>query len=195
MLDLTNCLDTALSKPLYEQLYEHLAGQIRSGRLRKGDKLPSKRSLAGHLAVAVNTVDTAYQMLVAEGYLEARPKSGFFVLEYADMLPRAAQGPEEASAGPAETPGPPPRFDLSTGAVDTALFPFRTWGRIQKELLYARPELLSHGHRQGEPELRRELAVYLRSYRGVACSPEQIVVGAGVAVSYTHLTLPTICSV
>ena len=159
MLDLTNCLDTALSKPLYEQLYEHLAGQSRSGRLRKGDKLPSKRSLAGHLAVAVNTVDTAYQMLVAEGYLEARPKSGFFVLEYADMLPRAAQGPEEASAGPAETPGPPPRFDLSTGAVDTALFPFRTWGRIQKELLYARPELLSHGHRQGEPELRRALAV------------------------------------
>ena len=180
MLDLTNCLDTALSKPLYEQLYEHLAGQIRSGRLRKGDKLPSKRSLAGHLAVAVNTVDTAYQMLVAEGYLEARPKSGFFVLEYADMLPRAAQGLEEASAGPAETPGPPPRFDLSTGAVDTALFPFRTWGRLQKELLYNGAELLRHGHRQGDMELRRELAEYLRSYRGVVCTPEQIVVGAGV---------------
>ena len=52
MLDLTNCLDTALSKPLYEQLYEHLAGQIRSGRLRKGDKLPSKRSLAGQIGRA-----------------------------------------------------------------------------------------------------------------------------------------------
>ena len=177
MLDLTNCLDTALSKPLYEQIYEHLAGQIRSGGLRRGDKLPSKRSLASHLAVAVNTVDTAYQMLVAEGYLEARPKSGFFVLEYTDVLPRTPAAPEEKA--PEEAPVPP-RFDLSTGAVDTALFPFRTWGRIQKELLYARPELLSHGHRQGEPELRQELVSYLRSYRGVACSPEQIVVGAGV---------------
>lgn len=180
MLDLTNCLDAAASKPLYEQIYGHLAGQIRSGRLRKGDKLPGKRSLANHLAVAVNTVDTAYQMLVAEGYLEARPKRGFFVLEYADVLPRTAQAPEDAPGSPAEEPGPPPRFDLSTGGVDTALFPFRTWGRIQKELLYARPELLSHGHRQGEPELRQELAAYLRSYRGAACSPEQIVVGAGV---------------
>ena len=67
MLDLTNCLDTALSKPLYEQLYEHLAGQIRSGRLRKGDKLPSKRSLAGHLAVAVNTVDTSWSRFATKG--------------------------------------------------------------------------------------------------------------------------------
>jgi len=179
MLDLTLCLDAAASKPLYAQLYEHLAGQIRSGQLRCGDKLPSKRSLAEHLAVAVNTVDTAYQMLVAEGYLEARPKSGFFVLEYTDLLPQAAAVPA-APPEQEEEAAAPPRFDLSTGAVDTALFPFRTWGRIQKELLYARPELLSHGHRQGEAELRRELAEYLRAYRGVVCSPEQIVVGAGV---------------
>ena len=43
--------------------------------------------------MAVNTVDTAYQMLVAEGYLEARPKSGFFVLEYLDALPQAYSTP------------------------------------------------------------------------------------------------------
>lgn len=180
MVELTLCLDPAAGRPLYQQLYDSLTEQMRTGRLGAGDRLPGKRSLARQLAVAVNTVDTAYQMLVAEGYLEARPKSGFFVLEYTDVLPRTPQAPEDVPGSPAETPGPPPRFDLSTGAVDTALFPFRTWGRIQKELLYARPELLSHGHRQGEPELRRELAVYLRSYRGVACSPEQIVVGAGV---------------
>jgi GntR family transcriptional regulator/MocR family aminotransferase len=64
--------------------------------------------------------------------------------------------------------------------VDTALFPFRTWGRIQRELLYSAPQLLRHGHRQGDEELRRALADYLRSYRGVVCTPEQIVVGAGV---------------
>ncbi len=177
MLDLTLCLDPAASIPLYQQLYESLAGQIRSGRLHCGDRLPGKRSLAGQLAVAVNTVDTAYQMLVAEGYLEARPKSGFFVLEYVG----GPSQPPQAPLPPLELPPEPaPRFDLSTGAVDTALFPFRTWGRIQKELLYAGPELLCHGHRQGDGELRRELAVYLRAYRGVACDPGQIVVGAGV---------------
>ena len=180
MLEMTLYLDPTDKRALYQQLYDSLTRQIRTGQLQAGDRLPGKRSLAAQLAVAVNTVDTAYQMLVAEGYLEARPKSGFYVLEYTDVLPK-----QETAAVPAEKllpePAPPPvRFDLSTGAVDTALFPFRTWGRIQKELLYASPELLSHGHRQGEAELREELAVYLRAYRGVMCSPEQIVVGAGV---------------
>lgn len=180
MLDLTVCLDPEAEAPLYQQLYAYLTEQIRTGGLKKGDRLPGKRSLAGQLAVAVNTVDTAYQMLVAEGYLEARERSGFFVLEYAGAPVwegLAAEGAEEEKEAP---PSPAPRFDLSTGAVDTALFPFRTWGRLQKELLYNGEELLRHGHRQGDMELRRELAEYLRSYRGVVCTPEQIVVGAGV---------------
>ena len=160
MLDLTVCLDPEAEAPLYQQLYAYLTEQIRTGGLKKGDRLPGKRSLAGQLAVAVNTVDTAYQMLVAEGYLEARERSGFFVLEYAGAPVwegLAAEGAEEEKEAP---PSPAPRFDLSTGAVDTAL--------------------LRHGHRQGDMELRRELAEYLRSYRGVVCTPEQIVVGAGV---------------
>lgn len=183
MLELTICLDAAGAKPLYQQLYESLSAQIRSGTLKKGDRLPGKRSLASQLAVAVNTVDTAYQMLVAEGYLEARAKSGFFVLEYADMPPQAdrAEDPGPDGRGKREAAPPPAvRFDLSTGSVDTGLFPFRTWGRIQKELLYNGGELLRHGHRQGDESLRRELAAYLRAYRGVVCAPEQIVVGAGV---------------
>ena len=81
MVQLTVCLDSGGEKPLYQQLYESLVSQIRSGALKAGDRLPGKRALAGQLAVAVNTVDTAYQMLAAEGYLEARQRSGFFVLE------------------------------------------------------------------------------------------------------------------
>ena len=181
MLDLTGCFDGGAGKPLYEQFYEHLAEQIRQGRLVRGEKLPGKRTLAQQLAVAVNTVDAAYQMLVAEGYLEARPKSGFYVLDYAGGPARpAAPVPEEDPGEDGEGEGEAPAFDLATGAVDTDLFPFRTWGRIQKELLYARPELLSHGHRQGDEDLRRALADYLGAYRGVVCAPGQIVVGAGV---------------
>lgn len=181
MLELTFCMDSGDPRPLYQQLYDHLVHQIRAGRLRRGDRLPGKRSLAGQLAVAVNTVDTAYQMLVAEGYLEARPRSGFFVLEAADVLPQSEGRPASAPEPPPQAPaGPPVRFDLSTGGVDTDLFPFRTWGRIQKELLYGGGELLSHGHRQGDESLRSALAAYLRSYRGVVCTPDQIVVGAGV---------------
>ena len=191
MVELTLCLDPAAGRPLYQQLYDSLTEQMRTGRLGAGDRLPGKRSLARQLAVAVNTVDTAYQMLVAEGYLEARPRSGFFVPAHTGLLPQAApERPERppsgclregpAADGEREAAPAAPRFDLSTGAVDTALFPFRTWGRIQKELLYAESGLLRHGDRQGDGELRRELAGYLRAYRGVVCDPGQIVVGAGV---------------
>ena len=121
-------------------------------------------------------------MLVAEGYLEARQRSGFFVLESGGFPAVEAPPSQRFSGGgrPAGDEEPPPRFDLSTGGVDTALFPFRTWGRIQRDLLYGEPELLRHGHRQGDEDLRRELAEYLRAYRGVDCGVEQIVVGAGV---------------
>lgn len=175
MLDLT--LRPGSSQPLYLQIYESIAAQIRTGHLRAGGRLPGKRSLASHLAVAINTVDTAYQMLVAEGYLESRERSGFFVLPYTDMLKPPADLPTSA---PAQQSTPAYRFDLSTGSVDTALFPFRTWGRIQKDLLYGGGELLSHGHRSGDENLRQAIAEYLRAYRGVECSADQIVVGAGV---------------
>ena len=176
MLQLPFTLDAGRSTPLYQQLYDSLVSQIRSGALAAGTKLPGKRTLAAQLAIGVNTVDTAYQMLVAEGYLESRPKSGFFVQEISEPLsppvPAAPLVREETSA--------PPRFDLSTGSVDTALFPFRTWGRIQKELLYDAPELLLHGHRQGDRALREAIGEYLATYRGVVCDSEQMVVGAGV---------------
>ena len=151
MLQLPFTLDAGRGAPLYQQLYESLVSQIRSGELAAGTKLPGKRSLAAQLAIGVNTVDTAYQMLVAEGYLESRPKSGFYVLEISEPLAPPAPA---APLRPEAAPEAPPRFDLSTGSVDTALFPFRTWGRIQKGLLYDAPELLLHGHRQGDRELR-----------------------------------------
>lgn len=67
-----------------------------------------------------------------------------------------------------------------TGSVDTALFPFKTWARIQRETVTAHPELLNHGSRQGDASLRAAIAKYLHAYRGVVCAPEQIVVGAGI---------------
>ena len=163
--------------PLYEQIYCHLIEQIISGKLPNGSKMPGRRSLAGALGVSVSTVDTAYQMMAAEGYLESRPRSGYYVQESAGLFMGGESVGDELSAIPTE----PTiwEYDLSTSSVDVSLFPFRTWGRIQKELLYGNIDLLQPGDRQGEPELRRVLAQYLAAYRGVHCRPEQIVIGAG----------------
>lgn len=175
MIDFVEMLNSRSKVPLYQQLYEALAKAIQEGTLQAGEKLPGKRSMGGQLGVSVNTVDTAYQLLTAEGYLESRPRSGFYVAQVQQL--------EQCPVLPVENPLPlpeEPRFNLSTGSIDNSLFPFRTWGRIQKELLYSRPQLLSQGVGQGDFSLREALAQHLAQYRGVRCSPQQIVVGAGI---------------
>ena len=166
--------------PLYEQLYAALADEIRSGQRAPGTALPGRRTMAAQLGVSIHTVDAAYQMLAAEGLAEARPRSGFYVQKTYGMLhSRGARRAAPPLPEPAEAV-PAPRYDLSTGSVDTALFPARSWGRIQRELLYQRPELLQRGEMQGDETLRVEIAKYLSAYRGVECTPGQIVVGAGI---------------
>lgn len=166
--------------PLYEQLYSALADEIRSGQRAPGTALPGRRTMAAQLGVSINTVDAAYQMLAAEGLAEARPRSGFYVQKTYGMLHSRAARRQENAVPPSPAPDETgPRYDLSTGSVDTALFPARSWGRIQRELLYQRPELLQRGEMQGDEALRIQIAKYLSAYRGVDCTPEQIVVGAG----------------
>lgn len=160
--------------PLYEQLYRHLAGEIAAGRLAAGTKLPSKRQLCALLGVSMSTVDTACSLLAAEGYVTVRPRSGSIV---ADLLPLS---PPPAADLPPAPPEPSPwRYDCSTSAVDTSLFPFSSWARISKEAIYQNPELIQRGHPQGELSLRTALADLLGQYRGVRCAPEQIIIGAG----------------
>ena len=167
-------LDPSQKAPLYEQLYAALADEIRTGQRAAGTPLPGRRTMAAQQGVSVNTVDTAYQMLAAEGLAEARPRSGFYVQSTYGMLhSRARRTPAAPVPPPAAPAGPVPLYDLSTGSVDTALFPAHSWGRIQKELLYQRPELLQRGEMQGDAPLRAQIAEYLSVYRGVDCTPEQ----------------------
>ena len=178
MVHLTTALDAASDVPLYEQLYRSLAAEMRTGAVPAGTRMLGKRRLAAELSVSVNTVDAAYQMLAAEGYLEARERSGFYVQEYLALPESAAPAaPPKAEAVPKQRPI---CYDLSTRGVDPGLFPFRTWARLQKELLYSSPELLTHGDAQGDLALRQALAGYLEEYRGVRCGAHQIVVGAGL---------------
>ena len=67
------------SMPLYQALYLQLRQQIQSGALPYGKKLPSKRKLSEQLGISVNTVDSAYCQLEAEGFIQSSPRRGFFV--------------------------------------------------------------------------------------------------------------------
>ncbi|MDP9898910.1 aminotransferase-like domain-containing protein [Variovorax ginsengisoli] len=72
-------IDPLLPTPLVRQVYDALLAQIRSSALQPGDRLPSVRALAKTSAVSTMTVTNAYQRLVAEGHVEARPASGYYV--------------------------------------------------------------------------------------------------------------------
>ena len=91
-------------QPLYAQLYEAIKADLLSGAIRGGEKLPSKRLLAGHLGVSKVTVETAYQQLLAEGYLTVREKVGYFAEELTPVEPVAALPEPEAAPLPLPCP-------------------------------------------------------------------------------------------
>ena len=65
--------------PLYRQLYEEIAGRIRSGELEHGERLPATRELAGLLGLNRTTVSAAYELLETEGLINGQVGRGSFV--------------------------------------------------------------------------------------------------------------------
>ena len=81
-------LDTSSTLPLYRQLYEALRDAILRQHLAAGSRLPATRVLAQELAVSRNTVVSAFDQLLAEGYIESRVGDGSYVSHALDELPR-----------------------------------------------------------------------------------------------------------
>jgi GntR family transcriptional regulator / MocR family aminotransferase len=160
------------ARPLHVQLEAQLREAVRTGRLAAGERLPSTRALAAQLGVSRGVVVEAYGQLAAEGYLVARPGAA----------PRVATG---AVAAPARTATPAraaPRWDLTPGTPDLALFPRAAWAAAQRRALREAPDAdLGYPDPAGHPRLRAALAAYLGRVRGVQAAPERIVVCGGVA--------------
>ena len=66
-------------RPAYLKIYEVLRGDITSGAYAPGERVPSKRTMAEQTDTSVITVEHAYDLLIDEGYIEARERSGYFV--------------------------------------------------------------------------------------------------------------------
>ena len=182
---LTYTLEKREKESLYEQLYRHIRGDILSGRLRCGERLPSKRTLAQHLEVSIITVKNAYEQLLAEGYIHARQRCGYFVSE--------VERPPESRGAAAAVCAQPDRergwfLDFASGAMDPAYFPFTVWARLMRQtILEQDKELLRAAPYNGAAELRTAIAGYLQQFRGMQVDPEQIIVGAGTELLYHML--------
>ncbi len=180
MYDLTIRLQTNGPKCLYEQIYEHIKQEIKEGKLLAGERLPSTRSLAEYLQVARTTVEYAYDQLLSEGYIEASPYRGYFVCVTEEFLDVEGNDNVEIHVQKAEQEETAFEYDFSPNGIDMSGFPYGVWKRISKKILNEeKSDLFAQGEPQGDYDLRLTISRYLHSSRGVNCSPEQIIVGAG----------------
>ncbi|CAC9932308.1 transcriptional regulator, GntR family [Aedoeadaptatus coxii] len=161
-------------KALYLQLYDYIKEDIIHNRMAKDSKLPSKRDLAHHLGISVNTVSSAYDVLLDEGYLYAVERVGYFVspIECLHKTPRQEKAEAKLSA-------PRYRYDFDLNKNGIFDFPDVPFQRAMMDSMMEDSEM-NAWDKEGIPSLRRAVCHYLRASRGIDASPENVILSAGM---------------
>ncbi len=169
--------------PLGVQIEQGLRAAIRERRIARGERLPPTRTLAGDLGVSRRVVVSAFDQLVAEGWLDARVGAGTFV-RLALPEPRAVGAAPATRSRPrrAVQAAPAVRFDFFPGHPDLAGFPRAAWARATRDALRSLPDAaLGYSDPRGQRELRVAVAAMLARTRGVVCRPGRVVICQGAA--------------
>ena len=170
---------------LYREVYNRLRSSIADGKLLAGDRIPSARALAAELKIARGTVDTAYSLLAAEGFLVAKGRAGTFI---SLAVPQFARNSITAPGGSARAEQDPEDFGylfgaplpLMPGLPSFDLFPRKLWSRmVARQVRKSGTMHMTYPDPLGLPALRQALALYVAVARGIRCVPEQIVITGG----------------
>lgn len=175
MATIFNFIPKSDQGPLYRQLAQYFRDEIEADRLMTGERLPSIRTLIRDLKISRTTVENAYELLIDEGYVQNLPSRGYLVAAYHPVRQEKASLP-----GPARESTRTVRYDFSNSYVDMDAFDAALWHRSLNRVLRDPSSLAGYGDPQGEERLREALARYSYEARGVVCSKEQIIVGAGL---------------
>jgi GntR family transcriptional regulator/MocR family aminotransferase len=190
--------------PLFQQIAQTIAEDIRRGRLRPGDPLPGTRTLARSLGVQRLTVVSAFDDLVAEGWLVSHSTRGTFVsTDLPDPKPRRFAPRRASSAGMASRvgydllPAPDPElpYEVPRGSLlfapsrpDVRLVPGELIGRAYRRAIsHPGGALLSYAMPEGHPRLREALATMLASTRGLASTAHNVCVTRGSQMAFLLL--------
>jgi len=182
-------LDNAAAEPLYRQIYTRFRSAIADGLLPPDARIPSARALALELGLARGTVEAAYSLLAAEGYVETRGQAGTVV------TPALAQHATAAKAAAPTTPVRAPRaaanappspvlvslnrpFQMGLPALDA--FPRKVWARLAARAIRAtQADDMVYPPLAGQAPLRTAIATYLQLSRGIDCQPSQVFITSG----------------
>jgi GntR family transcriptional regulator/MocR family aminotransferase len=163
----------------YKEIYARYRQQILAGRLKPGDRVPAIRVLASELQVARKTVETAYEILIGEGYFVSQGAKGTRV----NPALRLASTASVHTAVPPRAPNLPvseSKGELRLGIPALDEFPHKKWLLISgKAARSLRPEEMIIPPVMGYQPLREAIASYLNISRGLNCQPEQIFITSG----------------
>lgn len=171
----------------YLTIYEQVREDIITKSYHKGDKIPSKRVMAERMGVSVITVEHAYELLVEEGYIATREKSGYFVI-YDDKDIYSASPAhlgDNSSALKRTDPGQGQIHFSGKRAIDSPDFSYSIYAKTVRKILsdYG-PMVTERSPFQGLYDLRRAISEYLGRSRHIQVKPSQIIIGAGAEYLY-----------
>ncbi|SDJ37920.1 PLP-dependent aminotransferase family protein [Aliiruegeria lutimaris] len=191
-------LDRDSGRTLQQQLQKAISDAILAGRFVPGERMPSTRNLARHLGVARITVALAYTELVANDYLTARGRSGYYVSPSAPRLPSfepavqdSAEGPDWSRAianscsAPLAVYRPPDwrsyRFPFIYGQCDPKLFDHGNWRQCALQALGRTDieSLTTDYYERDDPVLVEFILRKILPRRGIVARPEQILLTMG----------------
>ena len=172
--------DETREKPYYLQLYSYIRDAILAGEIQEDEKLPSLRSLARSTGLSITTVEQSYNQLLVEGYIYAKPQSGYYVSRVLAGRSQTVPAGNADSVSEVSILDETALPELPSMQYDPECFDFNKWKKCMNRILndYS-PSLMFEGSPRGERALRTEISKYLYMSRGVNCTPDQIIIGAG----------------
>jgi len=175
-------ISSSSKTPLHIQLFKQLKQDIEQN-FKAGDKLNSIRKVASLYNLSKNTVESAYSQLVAEGYIESYPKSGYLVTDtyYKDSQTTIS------SVIIQENEKENYLYDFIPARLEKGSFPLKLWKRIFTKVIDESLDFGTYSSGQGEFALREQIAKYIIQSRGVKCQTNQVIVCGGLADSLSIL--------
>lgn len=175
-------LDPTSGEPIYRQIYWRFRSAISDGLLSPGERIPAARALAKELGLARGTIDTAYSLLTAEGYLLARGQAGTVVAPEINLRQAAArtqQTSDNAATSPSiRQKAPLLPLQMALPALDA--FPRKIWAQIGARCVRATQMAdMANPSVAGLASLRTAIATYLQVARGIHCLPAQVFITSG----------------
>ncbi len=158
---------------LYEKIYNDIKLQIEIGVLKDGQRLASIRQMMTETNLSRTTIENAYEMLCAKGYVTCTPQSGYYVNSWAKTNQTNVKKTEDETDRKII-------YDFTGKTMDENSFDFTYWKTLSRSVMDDYLEFLRYGDPLGEKKLRIAICNYLFAGRGAYFDYNNIVIGAGV---------------